>query len=451
MFHGSVPADLRSIIRENAHGWEKGSDVYVGCSGNYTIERVLQPLGFQLHSNDVQAYSSALGWYFSSGKVPFELKPESRDLMPWVEPYLDGGAGTLAVLMLGTTFLPSVGKEHTSRWHARQVAAYRDQFPTLIEKTRKRIEESPLKLASYSPMDVREWLERQVPEDAPVAMFPPFFAGDYEAQFKALDKHFDWPQPEYPELDEAGKDALIEQVIDRPNWTVGLHIQRTELRPYLRGMVQTTNRGVPIYVYTSAQKTRIVMPRQAVEPITMPKIGKDDDLSTAEKITLHTLTGGQFSQIRSQFMSKEIKPGSPWIAVGVAVDGKIVGAFAYAQSPAYDPQLLYLLSDFPVSWSRHRRLSKLIVMAALSTEARRLAQRTSNQLLTHVRTTAFTNNPQSSKYGRGVPGMKLEKREAADDGIHQYQLNYAAPFGEHTLDDMLKIWQKKHAADTRKD
>ena len=157
MFHGSIPADLRSIIAEHARTWEAGTDVYVGCSGNYTIERVLQPFGFRLHSNDVQAYSSALGFWFANNKVPFTLREEYTDQLSWLDPFLDEGAGTLAVLMLGTTFLQSVGKGH-SRWHARQIRAYRDQFPAMHEKTVRRIEDSPLQLASYSPMDVREWL-----------------------------------------------------------------------------------------------------------------------------------------------------------------------------------------------------------------------------------------------------------------------------------------------------
>ncbi|MGC5412589.1 hypothetical protein ACPXCX_54415, partial [Streptomyces sp. DT225] len=40
MFHGSIPAPLRSIIYEHAGTWPE-SDIYVGCSGNMTIERVL--------------------------------------------------------------------------------------------------------------------------------------------------------------------------------------------------------------------------------------------------------------------------------------------------------------------------------------------------------------------------------------------------------------------------
>lgn len=446
MFHGSIPADLRSIIAEHARTWEAGTDVYVGCSGNYTIERVLQPFGFRLHSNDVQAYSSAVGFWFANQKVPFTVRDEYVDQLSWLEPYLDEGIGTLAVLMLGTTFLQSVGKER-SRWHARQIRAYRDQFPEMHAKTVKRIEDSPLQLASYSPMDVREWLEKSVPPDAPVAMFPPFFAGDYESQFAALDKFFDWPAPEYPELDEAGKDELVELAVNRRDWTLGLHKERPELRKHLRGMVQTSNRGVPIYVYSAGTQTRIVRPRQDVEAIPMPKIGPDDDLG--DRLGLHQLTGGQFAQIRSQFMSKEIKPGQPWLTVGVSCDGKLIGAFAYSLPKAYAPQAVYLLSDFPVSWTRYRRIAKLIVMAAMSSEAKQLAQRTSNRLYDEITTTAFTNNPQSSKYGRGIPGFKLQKRAEADDGLHKWMLNYGGPFGELTLAETLDLWKKKHGNDRR--
>ncbi|MEU5859266.1 hypothetical protein ABZ799_28475 [Nocardiopsis dassonvillei] len=66
------------------------------------------------------------------------------------------------------------------------------------------------------------------------------------------------------------------------------------------------------------------------------------------------------------------------------------------------------MSDFPVSWSRNRRLSKLIVMAALSAESKQLHQRSLSRRLTGWSTTAFADRP-SSKYGRGIPGARLQK------------------------------------------
>ncbi|MGW2552219.1 putative antirestriction adenine methyltransferase [Streptomyces sp. NPDC001635] len=144
-----------------------------------------------------------------------------------------------------------------------------------------------------------------------MVIFPPFYASDYQAQFAPIDAAFDWP-PSFDELTEDGKERIIEQVQDRPNWVLGLHIERPELRDKLAGVVQTANRGLPIYVYAGPR--RIVRPRQPIETIRMPKISPGEDLG--DRMTIHVLTGGQFAAIRSQFMSKSIKPGSPLIACG---------------------------------------------------------------------------------------------------------------------------------------
>lgn len=436
MFHGSVPADLRSIIREHSHDWAD-SDVWVGCSGNFTIERVIHGHVKALHSNDVQGYSSALGFYLADRNVPFTLKDEHRDELPWLEQYMDTPEGALATIMLGTRFLQWVGKP--GRYYQRMMTAYEEQFPDMHAKTVEKIEAADMRIASYHAMDVREWIRDVVPNDDVVAMFPPFFAGDYESQFAPIDKFFHWPEPEYPELDEAGKDELVQLVMDRPHWLMGLHIEREELRPYLRGRVQTSNRGVPIHVYSSGRTTRIVRPRQEVEPIRMPKIDRTTEITDTSVMKIHPLTGGQFSMIRSQFMAKSIKPGSPLLACGVSVDGKIIGAFAYLP-PKFDPDELYLMSDFPVSWSQYKHLAKLVIVAAMSEEAKFLAQRSLSRIISGIATTAFSNRPVSMKY-RSV--MKLHSRKEATDGVHQYQLQYVGPMGDWTLETGLKMWLER--------
>ncbi|MGW1761034.1 GNAT-like putative antirestriction protein [Streptomyces mirabilis] len=183
----------------------------------------------------------------------------------------------------------------------------------------------------------------------------------------------------------------------------------------------------------------------------MPKIGPDEDLG--DRMTIHVLTGGQFSAIHSRFMSKTNKPGSPLIACAVAVDRKVIGAFAYLP-PKFDPNTAYLMSDFPVSWTRYRRLSKLIVMAASSQEAQLLVQRSLSKRIDGWATTAFTDRPNSAKYGRGIPGVKLHKRTEASakdpgDGIHRYQLQYGGPLGKYDLTEALTLWKTKHGKDLR--
>lgn len=447
MFHGSIPADLRSIIYEHAAGWPD-TDLYVGCSGNFTIERTLHARPGErrpIPGNDVTAYSGALGWWLAGQPLEFRLKDEHREKLGWLEPYLGTPTDLLASLMLGTRFLQYVGRR--GAYYERMVRATIGQFPTMHAKTVAKLTGLATRLAGFYCGDVRDYLREVVPGDAPVAMFPPFYAGDYEQQFAGLDAFFDWPAPDYERLDEAGKEQLITAVRDRPHWILGLHLARDELRPWLRGVVQTSNRGLPIYVYASSGARRVVRPAQQVTPILAPKIGPVEEIG--DRMALHMLTGGQFAAIRSQFMSKTILPGSPLLACAVSVDGRIVGAFAFLP-PKFDPSCAYLMSDFPVSWTRYRRLAKLIVMAAASREAQVLLQRSLSKRLTGWSTTAFTDHPNSAKYGRGIPGVRLQKRsEPAADGIHRFQLQYGGPLGRWTLAEALTEWKRRHGKDLR--
>ena len=84
MFHGSIPDDVRRILHQLVADW-RCQDVYVGCSGNFTVERVLAETGrFRIHGNDVTLYSSVLGWYLSGARIPISLKPEVEDDFPWL-------------------------------------------------------------------------------------------------------------------------------------------------------------------------------------------------------------------------------------------------------------------------------------------------------------------------------------------------------------------------------
>ncbi|WOX11411.1 hypothetical protein [Streptomyces sp. N50] len=438
MFHGSIPADLRAIIHEHTATWAgQSEDIYVGCSGNFTIERVLHDAGFRLHGCDVQLYSSAIGWYLAGRELPITIRPESYGELDWLAPYMDGRASTLAVVMLGSRFFQWIGRG-AHPYYGRMLRAYQQQFPELHAKTVAKIEALPLRLASYAAMDVNQWLAEQVPPEAPVVAFPPFFAGDYESQFAALDKHLDWPAPEYPTLDDAAKETLIERITDRPHWVLGLHFDVDELAGQLRGQVQTANRGVPINVYSSVARSRIVRPNQRLEMVKAPRLTPGQRLG--EQLTLAPLTMGQFATLRSQYMNHNIRPGTPTMALAVLVDGVVAGAFAYA-TPKYDPHNVYLLSDFPVAPTSYGRLAKLVLYAALSTEAQFLAQRAMNTRLTRLNTTAFTQRPVSMKY-RGL--LRLNSRKDSADPAYRYQLDYGSQLGRWSLADGFAQWRSKH-------
>lgn len=443
MFQGTIPPEMRSIVAEHARLWPDG-DVYIGCSGNLTIERTLASQGrFRLHSNDVNPYSCALGWYFAGNPLPYRVAEESRDQLGWLDDYLDDGVGTLATLMLGTRFFQFVGKN--GPYMERMVSAYREQFPRMHAETVEKLRASSLELESFSAMDVLDYLRDVVPRNAPFASFPPFDAGGYEAMFSGISTHFEWPTPAYEEFDDDSREEMIQLITDRPHWILGLLHEAPDLEPYRVGYVKVGPRARPFWVYARPGRICYVGPAQTTEPVLMPRLGPGDELG--DDLTLHPLTAGQFNSLRSAYLNRNIAPGSPLFSCGVSSGGRLIGAFAYLP-PKYGLDA-YLMSDFAVAPTRYKRLSKLVVMAAISVEAQQLVQRSLSKRVVGWSTTAFSNNPNSAKYGRGVPGVKLASRKPCTDGVHTYQLQYSGPLGQWTLAEALELWTTKHGRHTR--
>ena len=68
------------MVSEIVADW-RCPDIYIGCSGNFTIERVLAPAKrWRLHGNDVTIYSCVLG---NTSRSPLSSKPKAcRPMSP---------------------------------------------------------------------------------------------------------------------------------------------------------------------------------------------------------------------------------------------------------------------------------------------------------------------------------------------------------------------------------
>jgi hypothetical protein len=87
------------------------------------------------------------------------------------------------------------------------------------------------------------------------------------------------------------------------------------------------------------------------------------------------------------------------------------------------------------------------VMAAMSRETAQLMQSSFSRRLRTITSTAFSVNPNSAKYGRGIPGMVRSSRKK--DPAGGWVLNYTGPLSAWGLQEALALWQRKHSADER--
>lgn len=422
-------------MHEQVRQWNT-SEYWIGCSGNFTIERFLHHRpDARLHSNDVSIYTCTIGNYLAGNPVELSVKPEVLEDIPWLADYMGDDADRVATLMLGTRFLQFVGKP--GAYFDRMVDAHRRQFPQLHAKTKQKVEAVEFRVNSFHGQDVLEYLHDTVPEDGAVISFPPFDVGGYEKMFEPLEATFDWPEPEYPILDEDGIRATLEAIRDRERWIFASNHRHEDWEDDLVGVVQTSHLRRPNYVYASHPTTRIVKPKTKMTPVKTPRLGPGDRIG--DTVTLAKLEQPQFEWLRSQYLNGMIKTGSPGIAVAVLSEGRIVGVIA-ARDGNFTPDEIYLMSDFAVPSSDYKHLSKLVVMAACSKEFQRIMQNLMSRRFRSVTTTAFTKNPVSMKY-RGV--LELQKRSKAKDENFNYELNYGGSIGRWTLMEAVAEWRRK--------
>ena len=459
MFHGSLPSTAQQILCQIVKQW-KTDDIYIGCSGNFTIERCLKHLtNARLHSNDVTVYSCLIGRYFTGKKLDAKLKPDYKGVMRFVEKYLDDGAGTLAVILILSKMSVYLSSK-PNPYYERMIKAYVNQFDNLWNQTKVKLEKIEPFITSMYEGDVCELVDG-VPENAGFICYPPFFAGDYEKMFRVIDEMFEWSPPEFESINKERINAMFEKLIQRKYFMFGTNDYLDDFKQYLVGVSQTTNRGVPIYIYATSNKSMVVLPRQAIAPLLLPRLGEKEDIGDAMRLI--ELKQEQFQALRSQYMNVHINPGQATMALGVAVDNKLIGVYAFSaastvvdMSKYVDTPNIYLLSDFPIAPVKYKRLAKLVLYAALSMESKEIAEKICGKRIFTLTTTAFTKKLVSMKY-RGLFRLlnkkQLEGTSAGETDMSKiyygngYMLNYGAELGQWTLAEGLAMWKSKYEKD----
>lgn len=465
MFYGSLPSEAQSIIVDIVSDWDC-EDIYVGCSGNFTIERCLDgKIDAKLHSNDVTVYSCVLGRYFCGKDLNIKMRSDYDGPMRFVEKYLDNGAGSIAVILLLSRMSNYLGSK-PNPYYTKMINAYVSQFDELWKGTKAKVEKIDPFINSLYEGDVCEWIDN-VPLESGFICYPPFFSGDYEKMFRVIDEVFDWNPPTFEFINKDRIEVLFRKMTQHKYFLFGTNDLLPEFKQYLVGKTQTTNRGVPLYMYSNTQKSHYVGPRQLTENLCVKRLKPGDEVG--DHIELKILSNSAFQTLRSEYMNVNIKPGQATLAIGVLVDEKLVGVYAFSSSPTpanwsthIDTPTMYLLSDFPVEPVDYDRLAKLVLYAALSKESKMIAERIMRKKVKALVTTAFSKNPSSMKY-RGLFKVlnRKENKLSEDDRAkisdpssayyaQKYEINYGAKIGEWTLDEGLAMWKKKHSQRTGK-
>jgi hypothetical protein len=427
-FIGSINAETRKWLGNNGAAFD-GRQVYVGCSGNFTVEQILSRYApkARIWGNDVSLYSGALGAYLAN--LPFELSIQEEDYQ-WLEPFMEdveGKAATVMVLLEALKY-----EKANNAFKARHWNHYRQNFSRFhqatVEKLRERKQE--IRLEGYTGKDIFDLLD-EVPKEAVVIAFLPTYAGGYERMFKRLGEIFTWDEPRYEIIDEERKKRTILKMMERDY----LYLDDRVYPGLPMVAVVRKARMKPVYIYSNMAALRLAVLKQQRRSqfVPFPRLSDQDEITPASKLTITPTSNAVVNYYRDVYLSKGVGiPADGEAPFAVAMDGKVFGFLIFARMQGRGD--VYLLADFVVNSIRYRRLAKLLLLVIQTREIRRMMQEKLLAELPTCTTMVFTDKPVSMKY-RGL--FKLARRD-------QGKLVYSTEMGIRNLNEVIPLWLKKY-------
>lgn len=449
MFQGTLPQSCIKIVSKLVQEW-KTDRIYVGCSGNFTIERSISKVTkCPITSNDVTIYSSYIGEFFAGHSLDgLQIRSEFAQKYKLFGQYMETDIDKVATLLLAADMLTY---DKPGVYYERMYQAYEQQFPVMHAKLKKKLQECKTNIDSFYCGDVMDLLDSVGPNDGFVS-FPPFYSGGYEKMWSRLEQVFFYDRPQYTEFDpDAVMEAFVEKVKKLNNFCICMERPIPSLSDYVVGQ-SVTNKGKAIYIYGKSSKKHFIETRiKQTNGTPIRKITADYKLTGDIKIK--KLTVDQFIENKALYLSMRVaSTANPNAMFGLYDGDRCFGFFGFASGymfgcpNGYEGPSIYLMCDFAVAPTCEKHLSKLVLMCILSKEVQMIAERMTSKQINLIHTNVFSKNPVSMKY-RGIFELALGTVQEKDENGKPtlYDLSYVAKPGQWTLQEGYKIWRQKYS------
>lgn len=431
MFVGSINAKIRNLIfTEKSLFSDK--DICVGCSGNFTVEQILQGLNCRIWSNDVAMYSSLIGNHLAGNPMRAEIRDQEFD---WLCPYMEA-SGVSRIAAVSLLFEMLKLEKGNNLQQIRLFAHYKNNFAEYHQKSCARIEEtlSKIKIDRYTAQDVFA-LYKSLPEDWIRIAFLPTYVGGYEKLYARLEKIISWDAPQYDLLTP----ERYEETVGFMRRGYYLYLADYDRQEEGLFAVVKTGRLKNVYLYSNLPfRKSYVIPYAKYTKSKYKLLPSDHRITEESLITYLKATNDQLNYYKNLFLKKGIDYATGMSPLMVFLDGYLFGfllfdVIRYGMDQDKATRGVYLLSDFVIA-SPIDKLSKLLLWATKTKELQEILRDKFLQAVDFILTTAFTDKPVSMKY-RGV--YDLMKR---GEGF----LQYTATCGTLTTQEVVKTWIKKY-------
>jgi hypothetical protein len=408
----------------------RGRTLFVGCSGNFTIEQLLGEYAGAVHSNDISIYSHFVGHHLTGQRVRWAIRDSA---WAWLQPYCERNLAATVVMLFELLKLKPESNLYNRRVYGQLLSAWEDNFPRTCENLERA--QASAHITSYRSSDIWDFVDeaRTLDPGGIFLAFLPFYKGGYERLYRKLAEILDWDPPRYEIIDAARKAQLITKIQSFDYVTID-DVFYPEA-PAVMLKQKTTSKQMWLY-------SNLPVEHLLVQQHTRSKASYYPLLTEAgvalvtprSKVTIKRVAADEFNYFRNRYLAKTIQFTNGVWPFLFFIDEQLFG-FVIGNVDQYGGYGLYILSDFtlPIPGSR---ISKLLVLLLQSTHFRDVVQELLMRPVPDLDTTAFTDHPVSMKY-RGA--WELTKRGVSNG---KKFLTYHTLTGIHSDREAITKWMK---------
>lgn len=399
MFTGTTPPEVKLLLQDLMRG-VKGKDVFIGCSGNYTTDKIMSAMGYTVHSNDVSLYSKLIA------DLLLDTSTEVECINPELKNVFDTWEETKYKKLVQVMFALKVAQFHQRKndYQEEMFNAFIEQSKIYYDNTIKKLEKGALdfSIQSFYYGDFLDFLKMKRGKGVGIS-FPPTYKGGYEKLFSYVEESFKYEHASYNIFDPKEGGAVFKELLDNDENIIYSDRYFNILEGYLVGKIRLGSNKNPLFAYSSLQTNNhyYIERDKCVKPSHIHILPVDYQFTTDTVITIRQCAVNDVNYYKAFYMANKVNytTGGDFGLVFMA-DGMAFGFTSFSKQLSTLSQI-FMQSDFVVNSETHR-LSKLLIMLVKSHDVRRLIARKMYNYYDGVKTTVYTTSPVSMKYRGGV-------------------------------------------------
>lgn len=432
MFVGTTPPEIRLLLQDILKD-RKSEEIFVGCSGNFSTDKILSKMGFnKVHSNDVSLYSKLIADIILKSET--EIKVTNSDLANIFSLWPESEYKKLVQVMFAiklSEFAPRKN-DYQREFYDNCLKGASGYYSNTLEKI-ERNKQFDFEIESFFYGDFIDHLKNKRGRGIGVA-FPPTYKGGYEKIFSFVEASFDYPRAEYNLFDPKEAPAIFGDLLENDENIIYSDKEIEPLHKYQVAKAVLGSGRHSVYIYSSVDTDkRYYIERQRKPLTTQYQVIPFEHVFTPDtKITIEPCKVQDVNYYKAFYMANKVnytEGGDTGVAF--LADGKAFGFASFSKQLSTDTHL-FMQSDFVVT-SCMPKLSKLLIMLCRSREMQRRIIRFFKHYYEGVKTTVYTEKPVSMKY-RGA--FDLERRDKG-------KLIYCADFTDQTTQQIFETWKKR--------